>query len=98
MRRVSLVTAIRAFSKLIKDVEQGEAFLITRRGRAIAKLLPYAGDKTRDAAWTEAHRRMMAHLEEGASLGGLRVDRQEFQGRTIARHQHSLFHTDDRES
>lgn len=77
MRRVSLMTANQAFSKLVKEVEQGEEFLITRRGRPVAKLLPHSGDESGDTAWSAAYERMMARLEEGASLGGLRVDRQE---------------------
>ena len=75
MRTVSLMTANQEFSKLIKEVEHGEGFLITRRGRPIAKLVPHTAERTADPAWTAAHERMMARLEEGASLGGLRVDR-----------------------
>ena len=75
MRAVSLMIANRRFSKLIKEVERGESFVITRRGRPIAKLVPHAADKTADPDWATAHRRMMARLEEGASLGGLRVER-----------------------
>lgn len=67
--------ANRKFSKLIKEVERGESFVITRRGRPIARLVPHAADKMADPDWAAAHRRMMARLEEGASLGGLRVDR-----------------------
>ena len=77
MRTVSLTTANQELSKLIKDVELGEGFLITRRGRPIARLVPHAADKADDPAWAAAHRRMMARLEEGASLGGLRIERDE---------------------
>ena len=45
MRTVSLMTANQEFSKLIKEVEQGQDFLITRRGRPVAKLVPHTGDK-----------------------------------------------------
>ena len=81
MRTVSLMTANQEFSRLIKDVEQGEGFLITRRGRPIAKLLPHAAEETSDPAWAAAYRRMVARLEEGASLGGLRVKRDELYDR-----------------
>lgn len=81
MRTVSLMTANQEFSKLIKAVEQGEGFLITRRGRPIAKLVPHVADKAADPDWAAAHRRMMARLEEGASLGGLRVARDELYDR-----------------
>ncbi len=81
MRTVSLMTANQEFSKLIKDVEHGESFLITRRGHPIAKLVPHTVDKTADSDWAAAYRRMMARLEAGASLGGLRVEREKLYDR-----------------
>lgn len=75
MRTVSLMTANQEFSKLIKEVEQGQDFLITRRGRPVAKLVPHTGDKAADPIWTSAYHRMITRLEQGASLGGLRIDR-----------------------
>jgi len=76
MRTVSLMKANQEFSKLIKDVERGEGFLITRRGRPVAKLLPHTSDKATDAGWAMAYERLLARLDEGASLGGLRVERE----------------------
>ncbi len=81
MRSVSLMTANQDFSRLIKEVEQGEGFLITRRGRPIAKLVPHTADRTDDPEWAAAYRRMLARLDEGASLGGLRVRRDELYDR-----------------
>lgn len=81
MRTVSLMTANQEFSRLIKDVEAGEAFLITRRGRPVAKLVPHMVDKTADPEWLCAYGRMMARLETGAPLGGLKVDRDELYDR-----------------
>ncbi len=77
MRTVSLMTANQEFSKLVREVERGEGFLITRRGRPVAKLVPHTAGKAADPAWAAAHRRMMARLEEGAPLGGLRIERAE---------------------
>ena len=81
MRAVSLMTANQEFSRLIREVEQGEGVLITRRGRPIAKLVPHRADKTADAEWAAAYQRMMAQLEEGASLGGLKIRREELYDR-----------------
>ena len=81
MRTVSLMTANQEFSSLIRDVERGEGFLITRRGRPVAKLVPHTADKTADPEWEAAYRRMMARLEKGASLGGLRIERDELYDR-----------------
>ena len=81
MRMISLMTANQEFSRLIREVEQGEGFLITRRGRPIARLVPHVADKTADPEWAAAYRRMMARLDEGASLGGLRIEREELYDR-----------------
>ncbi len=74
MRTVSLMTARRQFSRLIRDVERGESFLI-------ARLVPHGADKAADPAWAAACARMMARLEEGAPLGGLRIVRDGLQDR-----------------
>ena len=81
MRTVSLMTANQEFSRLIREVEHGEGILITRRGRPIAKLVPHKADKTADPEWTAAYERMMAQLDEGVSLGGLKITRDELYDR-----------------
>lgn len=81
MRTVSLTTANQEFSRLVKDVERGESFLITRRGRPVAKLVGHVGEKLSDPEWASAYRRMIARLEDGARLGGLRVNRAELYDR-----------------
>ncbi len=77
MHTVSLTTANQEFSRLIKEVGHGKGFLITRRGRPIAKLVPHAVDKSDDPDWAADYQQMMGRLEKGASLGGLRVKREE---------------------
>ena len=81
MRTVSLMTANQEFSKLIREVERGEGVLITRRGRPIARLVPHRADKHADPEWAAACHRMMGQLEEGASLGGLKIRREELYDR-----------------
>lgn len=81
MRMVSLMTANQQFSRLIREVESGEDIVITRRGRPVARLVPHREDKTADPEWAAAYERMMARLEEGASLGGLRVRRDDIYDR-----------------
>lgn len=58
-------------------MEQGESFAITRGGRPIAKLTPHCADRMAGPGWAAAYRGMMAFLDEGARLGGLRVNREE---------------------
>lgn len=75
MRTVSLKTANQQFAKLVKEVERGEGFMITRRGHPVAKLIPHSPDKT------AAYRRMMKRLDEGVSLGRLKVKREDIYDR-----------------
>lgn len=81
MGTVSLQQANQQFSKLIASVEKGETFVITRHGKPVARLVPHEHDKTHDPEWLAAYRRMMARLEQGAPLGGLRIDRNELYDR-----------------
>lgn len=91
MRTVSLMTAYRKFPRLVRAVERGRVFPITRDGRPFAMLVPRGTGKSTDPEWTTAHRRMMARLSQGASLGGLRIERAALHDRYKARflrHQH----------
>ena len=81
MRTVSLTTAHQKFSKLVREVGRGRGFPMTRHDRPIAKLVFHGAGKAADPEWTAAHRRMMARLREGASLGGLRIERNALHGR-----------------
>ncbi len=81
MRTVSLMIANQQFSRLIREVEAGEDVVITRRGRPIARLMPHRADKAADPEWVAAYERMTELLEEGASLGGLRVRRDDLYDR-----------------
>lgn len=79
--RIPLRTANQEFSRLIKDVEKGETFVITRRGKPIARLEPYTADKADDPEWKAAYQRMLSGMEAGMPLGGLRVDRDDLYDR-----------------
>ncbi len=76
MQTVSLMAANQQFSKILRQVERGENFIITRRGQPIAKLIPHRSDKSADPDWMRAYERMNALMDAGASLGNLRIDRE----------------------
>lgn len=80
MRTVSSMTANQKSSKPIKEVKRGQHLLITRRGRPVAKLVSYPTDP----GWDIAYQRMIMRLEQGASLGGLRVDRETLYARLFS--------------
>ena len=74
LRPLSLKEANQQFSRLIREVENGEGFVITRRGRPIARILPNDDVRAGDPRWVAAYERMKARLREGVSLGGLRIE------------------------
>jgi len=81
MQTISLMTANQNFSKLIKQVERGENFIITRRGQPVARLTSHKSDKTSDPDWLSAYEQMKANMDEGVSLAGLRIKREELYDR-----------------
>ncbi len=81
MKTVSLTFANQNFSKVVGEVEHGEAFIITRRDRPIATLTPQIIDKTKNAQWQKSRSRLSEIMKEGASMGGLKVNREELYDR-----------------
>jgi len=71
MREVGAFEAKNKLGQLLDHVEHGEEIVITRRGRAVARLVPAAPGVDRDKA-----RRAVAgilELSKGVTLGGLRI-------------------------
>jgi prevent-host-death family protein len=73
-RIVSAREANQRFSELLGRAAEGETVVITRRGKPVAQLAPYAvvaWDEHRLRAWD----RLIAKLERGFPLGGHRFER-----------------------
>jgi prevent-host-death family protein len=71
MREIGAFEAKNKFGHLLDQVEHGEAILITRRGKAVAKLVPAEPGFDRAKA-----RRAVAgilRLSKGVTLGGLKI-------------------------
>jgi len=71
MREIGAFEAKNRFGQLLDQVEHGDEILITRRGRAVAKLVPADPGFDRDKA-----RRAVAgilRLSKGVTLGGLKI-------------------------
>ncbi len=76
MKTVTLREANKNLSKLIRELERkGEGYVITRRGRAVARLVPRAAEKSADLNWEAARERMKRLHAKGLELGGLKIDR-----------------------
>ncbi|MYB51025.1 MAG: hypothetical protein F4X77_02320 [Acidobacteriia bacterium] len=54
MRKISLTIANQGPSELVKEVEEGESFVITRGGCPIAKLAPHRADEMANLEWASA--------------------------------------------
>ena len=71
MREMGAFEAKSKFGQLLDQVEHGEEIVITRRGKAVAKLVPAEPGFDRDKA-----RRAVAGilaLSKGVTLGGLKI-------------------------
>ncbi len=71
MREMGAFEAKSKFGQLLDQVEHGEEIVITRRGKAVAKLVPAEPGFDRDKA-----RRAVAGilaLSKGVTLGGLNI-------------------------
>jgi prevent-host-death family protein len=71
MREIGAFEAKNKLGQLLDHVEHGEEIVITRRGRAVARLVPATQGVDRDKA-----RRAVAgilELSKGVTLGGLSI-------------------------
>lgn len=82
MRRVSLREANQNFSSCIAEVESGESLVLVRRGKPVARIVPY-DKEPRDFKHEAAVKRLKAFLDKGIDLGGLRVNRDDLYDRGL---------------
>jgi len=81
MRQISLREANQRFSSCIAEVESGETLVVVRRGKPVARIVPYGQDGSVDPQHEADIQELAAFLEKGIDLGGLRVDREELYDR-----------------
>ena len=73
---ISLREANQHFAKYVRAVEQGGAFIITRRGEPVAQLVPVdTAGRQLTPAQQAARRRSLERMRRGWDLGGERIDR-----------------------
>lgn len=82
MKTISAREANHTFSRLLSEVEAGEVFVITKRGKVVARILP-ADDS--EGALTDAQRRaaerLLEVMDRGYCFGGGRFGRAEMHER-----------------
>ncbi len=79
---VTLREANQRFAQYVRAVEQGEAFVITRRGKPVARLLPMeSGQRVLTPEQQAARERARERMRRGIDMGGGRFDRDELHER-----------------
>jgi prevent-host-death family protein len=74
--QISLREANQQFARCVKAVEEGRSFVITRRGKPVAKLVPVEeGQRVLTPEQEAASARALERMRRGIDLGGARFDR-----------------------
>ena len=76
-KTITLREANQAFSRVIREVEAGEEFTITRNGEPVARLVPARRERVLTPEQEAARARARARMEQGWHLGGERLNRDE---------------------
>lgn len=69
-QQVSLREANQHLSRYVQAVERGEEVIITRRGKAVAKIVRVVEGERLTAAQKAIRSRMLARMRKGYHLGG----------------------------
>lgn len=72
---VTLRDANQKFAALVRAVESGKEFVITRRGRPVAKLSPVRAERVLTPSQKAALRRSLKRMRKGWDLGAGPLDR-----------------------
>jgi len=80
MRRISLREANQNFSGYVAEVENGERFIVHRRGKPVAEIIPFTGARL-DPKREAARKQLLAIMKKGMSLGGSAPSRDEMHER-----------------
>ncbi|MCG8460368.1 MAG: type II toxin-antitoxin system prevent-host-death family antitoxin [Holophagales bacterium] len=80
-RRISLREANQHLSRYVRDVEAGEALMITRRGKPVARLVPVETRKRLSPEQEAALERTSERQRRGWHLGGKMPSRDELHER-----------------
>ena len=71
MREIGAFEAKNTLGSLLDLAESGEEIVITRHGKAVARLVPPRGTVSRDTARQAAQQ--IREMSAGVTLGGLRI-------------------------
>lgn len=78
---INLRQANQFLSKYIKSLKKGDEIVITKHGKAVAKLIPITEEKDLNESQQAALQRLLNRLNKGYHLGGEGVIRDELHER-----------------
>ncbi len=76
-KMISLREANQAFSRCIREVEAGEEYVITRKGRPVARLVPVSHERMLTPEQEAARARALERMKKGWPIGAGPLDRDE---------------------
>ena len=79
MRSITAREANQSFSRVLRDAENGNSIVVTRRGKPVAVIAPYRKENAADREQAIEH--IVKLMREGLSLGGRRFTRDEMHER-----------------
>jgi prevent-host-death family protein len=78
-KEVALHEANQQFARYVREVEAGESFVITRRGKPVARLVPVEpGRRVLTHEQQAARARALERMRQGWDLSGYKFNRDEF--------------------
>ena len=80
-KTISLRDANQQFAEIVRQVESGQTFIVTRRGEPVARIEPVSKKRKLTPAQEAAWRRVRRAMEKGFNLGGKAPSRKEIHGR-----------------
>jgi prevent-host-death family protein len=83
-KTITLREANQGFSRYMREVEAGEEFVITRKGRPVGRLTPIGGRRVLTPEQEEARARALERMKKGAPLGIKKFNRDEIYEERIA--------------
>ena len=84
-KTITLRDANQQFSRCIREVEAGEEFVITRKGKPVARLIPTGGKRVLTPEQEAARARALARMEKGWPINAGPLNREELYDDVIAR-------------
>jgi prevent-host-death family protein len=84
-KTISLRDANQRFSRCVREVEEGEEFVITRKGQPVARLISVGGKRVLTPEQRAARARALARMKKGWLLNAGPLDRDALYDEIVAR-------------